>query len=1131
MAGATPNDHCPLCGQMLSERRGQPEQLPRRSCPACGASLGAAHRPGCDLDVAATRCPGCGQEIGGRLVEFVRDWVLARDQPASSSTDPYDRWLLASFDADGGQPIIAGGCYFDDDAEEMGTASVDTAWPLHAAAERGDAHAVAALLHMGRGTAAETVDAVDPAGRTALHYAVRLGRETSEHAQCAGPPAVALMGTDGHWEVIRLLLVAGARLDILDSAGRTPLEDAAPGANYLLLDWVAGRPSGDSLAAHYAERGFGALQRGDGADAVRCYDMAIGLRERSGGLDPRDRVTAPLLAKAYVNQCLGLGALGDHQRALAVCEQGVALYEALVGSAGRADQAADLAWASIAKAQELLALGRAQEALAVVDKSLASLRVELAKAERANVRYALQWGEQVLQAVVAALPQARTPDARVAKVAPRPASGPASWQPGELVLEEYLVERLLGGGGQGSVYLVRHRTTGERLAVKRTHLRDTASQRSFLAEVQAWIDLPEHPHLTACRFVRTVGDELVVFAEYVAGESLSQWIMDGRVSGLGRALDIAIQVAWGLQAAHGRRLVHQDVKPANVLMTVDGTAKITDFGLARARANSVVRGVTVVGLTPPYCSPEQAAGLPLTHHTDVWSWGLVLLEMLVGGLAWRYGEAAPRVLDHYLSAGERGLEPSVVEVLRRAFALEPANRWPSMAEAAAALRDVYQRLIGRAFPRDEPVAAASGDQEQDRRIASTGATWDDPNQWLETAYRAAGRDVAFARQFRVGGRAQGRGQALADLAVFEEAYRLLLELVTAGRADLEETLARLCQAKALVHRHLHDLPGALVLYDQAIELRNRIVARGGGDDAAVDLAWCYMEKAVAVQNAGDHRAAVSLFDPCLAIYEGLAEKRGDRDDRGRLALACVNKAVAAHASGEFQTASQLCDRAIAVYEPLVAVEGWQRLGNALALAYLNKANALLGFGEPGSAAAFYRRCLAAYQEHRLAEGNPARRHYVALAHRNLAEALSLTGDSAAALSHLDTALEIWGDLVERQSRRELAGHLASGCHSKARRLADEGLLDGAMDLYDRAVETYDQAVRHDGRTDLVVAAAGARADRAELAQRLGLLDRARQDAEAAIGVLRAIAERTGAEADRERLERARRSLSGLLPPS
>ncbi len=111
--------------------------------------------------------------------------------------------------------------------------------------------------------------------------------------------------------------------------------------------------------------------------------------------------------------------------------------------------------------------------------------------------------------------------------APKAAAQGHIWSRGQVILEDFVVERELGHGGMGTVYLLRSQSSGERFAVKTIRpamLGNAASQRLFLDELQTWIDLPEHPHLTSCRFFRTVDAEVAIFAEFVEGGSLADWI-------------------------------------------------------------------------------------------------------------------------------------------------------------------------------------------------------------------------------------------------------------------------------------------------------------------------------------------------------------------------------------------------------------------------------------------------------------------------------------------------------------------------------------------------------------------------------------------------------------------------------
>ena len=240
-------------------------------------------------------------------------------------------------------------------------------------------------------------------------------------------------------------------------------------------------------------------------------------------------------------------------------------------------------------------------------------------------------------------------------------SGAVEWAPGQSLLGDFVVERVLGEGGMGKVYLLKSRTTGMLFAVKRAKGLSEGERRNFLAELQTWIDLPEHANLVPCRFFRTVENEVLIFAEYVEGGSLKNWIDSrklyegGAEKTLERILDTAIQFAWGLHCVHELGLVHQDVKPANVMMEKDAhvavqglKVRVTDYGLARARAGAGERyapelGQNILvssgGYTPAYCSPEQADGRKLDCRTDVWSWGISVMGMFQGGVTWRSGRA------------------------------------------------------------------------------------------------------------------------------------------------------------------------------------------------------------------------------------------------------------------------------------------------------------------------------------------------------------------------------------------------------------------------------------------------------------------------------------------------------------
>jgi serine/threonine protein kinase len=265
----------------------------------------------------------------------------------------------------------------------------------------------------------------------------------------------------------------------------------------------------------------------------------------------------------------------------------------------------------------------------------------------------------------------------------------------EVIADRYELEELVGTGGMSSVYKARDRLLERNVALKvlHPHYSDDAEYvERFRREARSVAQL-SHPHIvTVIDRGEDGGQQFIVF-EFIDGENLKQLI--GRIGPLPvrRAVELALEIADALAFAHDHGLVHRDVKPQNVLLTPDGDAKVTDFGIARSL--DVEEGVTQTGTvlgTSNYLSPEQASGQPVTPATDVYSLGVVLYELLTGDVPFP-GENFVAVAMKHINEPPPDLmerRPDVplrlVAAVERALEKDPSRRFQSMGEFAAELR-------------------------------------------------------------------------------------------------------------------------------------------------------------------------------------------------------------------------------------------------------------------------------------------------------------------------------------------------------------------------------------------------------------------------------------------------------------
>jgi Tol biopolymer transport system component/predicted Ser/Thr protein kinase len=277
-------------------------------------------------------------------------------------------------------------------------------------------------------------------------------------------------------------------------------------------------------------------------------------------------------------------------------------------------------------------------------------------------------------------------------------------------LDHYQVLSLLGSGGMGEVYRARDSELGREVAIK--FLPATFSierdRLRLIREARAASAL-NHPNILTIYEIKQVDDHHFIAAEFIDGETLRQLII--RRMKLGEVLDVAIQIASALSAAHSAGIVHRDIKPENVMVRRDGGVKVLDFGLAKVTESPSVTTtpeestLTLLGTesgvvlgTSAYMSPEQTRGLAVDARTDIWSLGVVLYEMVTGLVPFP-GQTRSDVIAAILEREPLPLRAHAQEVgaeleriLQKALKKQKEERYQTAAELLSDLKELRQGL-------------------------------------------------------------------------------------------------------------------------------------------------------------------------------------------------------------------------------------------------------------------------------------------------------------------------------------------------------------------------------------------------------------------------------------------------------
>ncbi len=405
---------------------------------------------------------------------------------------------------------------------------------------------------------------------------------------------------------------------------------------------------------------------------------------------------------------------------------------------------------------------------------------------------------------------------------------------GDIIDQRYLV-RDVRKGFMGLVYIARDVRSDQTVALKTFQGKFTwvdSALANFTREAEVWMRLGQHPNIVQATRILNIAGRPHIVMEFVPGSSLRSLLRRGRLR-FKNIIDFSIQICWGMQYAYDRcSIIHRDLKPDNVMITPEGVAKVTDFGLAQAVTHTKTRwghedsakpqtqivtyASDLFGGSQPYMSPEQRVpGTPLGPWSDIYAMGVMLYEMMLGDLPFK--AATVEELTH-LHCNVPPPTPSEVKpdlrrgcdhVILRCLAKKPDDRYTSFDELERDLQWLRKYHIGEELPR--PALDDSADQ---------AANWNAQG----VAHMSLREHGAALQCFRWAVDLEpntstywvNMGTCQIGLLAYNDAIKTFQHALTLRPPLDEQVRAHLLLGEC--HEHQYQLREALAAYDQALAL-------------------------------------------------------------------------------------------------------------------------------------------------------------------------------------------------------------------------------------------------------------------------------------------------------------------------
>ena len=298
---------------------------------------------------------------------------------------------------------------------------------------------------------------------------------------------------------------------------------------------------------------------------------------------------------------------------------------------------------------------------------------------------------------------------------------------GKIFNERYKIIRELGKGGMAIVFEAKDLFLDRKVALKMLrpeYVNDKDFARRFRQEAKAVARL-SHPNVVNIFDIAKDGEVHYLVMEDIEGSNLKNIIQERGKLPVAEALDIANQICAALVVAHKNNIIHCDIKPANILLTTDHQVKVTDFGIARAASSATMTITDTIVGSAHYFSPEQARGGEIKTHSDLYSLGIVLYEMLTGEVPFKGDSPIAVALKHIQEKPQKpslinpDIPPEVEKLVLKAIAKEAAARFSDAAELRESITGILKGLNREELAQGEFIPVDDGDTKVMKKVGPT----------------------------------------------------------------------------------------------------------------------------------------------------------------------------------------------------------------------------------------------------------------------------------------------------------------------------------------------------------------------------------------------------------------------------